>query len=123
MPAKTTEYDFYTFEIDFKSLFREKKNLKEFIIYNLEKQHPRFLSQCKWEYFFSFKNKKLMVNVIVVDQIFFSKLIEEGKCNFYIEKPKRKIFPIMKKGFVAILVISFCLIFGKVSEKLVLILL
>lgn len=109
---KTTEYDFYTFEIDFKSLFREKKNLKEFIIYNLEKQHPRFLSQCKWEYFFSFKNKKLMVNVIVVDQIYFSKLIEEGKCNFYIEKPKRKIFPIMKKGFVAILVISFCLIFG-----------
>lgn len=109
---KNTEYNFYTFEIDIKNLFREKKSIKEFLIYNLEKQHPRFLSQCKWEYFFTLKNKKLMANVIVVDKLYFSKLIEEGKSNFYIEKPKKKIFPIIKKGFVAILVLTLCLIFG-----------
>ena len=57
---KNTEYNFYTFEIDIKNLFREKKSIKEFLIYNLEKQHPRFLSQCKWEYFFTLKNKKLI---------------------------------------------------------------
>ena len=106
----SSQYDFYQFEISLKKLYVENLKIRTFLITELEKIHPRFSAQCRWEYFFTVKNKKIFANVIVVDKFLLSKCIKENKQRFFIEKPRRRIFA-SKKKFIFIFLLMVLGIF------------
>lgn len=109
----SSQYDFYQFELNFKKIYGENQKIKTHLITELEKIHPRFSVQCRWEYFLSVKNKKIFANVIVIDKFLLSKCIRENKRRFFIEKPRRRIFA-SKKKFVFI---CFLMILGIFAGK------
>ena len=89
---KENEYDIYSFELQIKKMIFERKSIKEFVVLNLEKLHPRFSNQCIWKSFFSVQNKKLLLNVIVMDKIFIANLVNCGEKRLFIENPKLQVY-------------------------------
>ena len=108
----SSQYDFYQFEISLKKLYVENLKIRTFLITELEKIHPRFSAQCRWEYFFTVKNRKIFANVIVVDKFLLSKCIKENKQRFFIEKPRRRIFASRKKFIFIFLLMVLGIIAG-----------
>ena len=56
----TSQFYLYKLEISLKRLWIERMTLKKFISSEMEKIHPRFSVQCKWDYFFTMKSKKYL---------------------------------------------------------------
>ena len=108
----TSQFYLYKLEISLKRLWMEKMTLKKFISSEMEKIHPRFSVQCKWDCFFTMKSKKIFANVIVVDKLLLAKYLESKKQRIFISSPKRQIFAPKSKIIFGILLTSLILIIG-----------
>lgn len=108
----TSQFYLYKLEISLKRLWMEKITLKKFISSEMEKIHPRFSVQCKWDCFFTMKSKKIFANVIVVDKLLLAKYLESKKQRIFISSPKRQIFAPKSKLVLRILLTSLILIIG-----------
>lgn len=108
----TSQFYLYKLEISLKRLWMEKMTLKKFISSEMEKIHPRFSVQCKWDCFFTMKSKKIFANVIVVDKLLLAKYLESKKQRIFISSPKRQIFAPKSKLVLGILLTSLILIIG-----------
>ena len=108
----TSQFYLYKLEISLKRLWIERMTLKKFISSEMEKIHPRFSVQCKWDCFFTMKSKKIFANVIVVDKLLLAKYLESKKQRIFISSPKRQIFAPKSKIIFGILLTSLILIIG-----------
>lgn len=108
----TSQFYLYKLEISLKRLWMERMTLKKFISSEMEKIHPRFSVQCKWDCFFTMKSKKIFANVIVVDKLLLAKYLESKKQRIFISSPKRQIFAPKSKLVLGILLTSLILIIG-----------
>lgn len=106
------EYNLYTFDFDIQKIIFESKGIKNFIYKNLEKLHPRFSTQCKWKKYFSIKNKKIQLNVIVVDKFLLAQKIDLGAKSIYIKSPLKKIYSSSRRTLVCTILFTFFLILG-----------
>lgn len=105
---ESNNYDFYNLELPFNVFFKGKKNIRSWVVSNLERLHPRFLQQCDCDYKIVLQKLKLFAKILVVDKILLLTLQSQKTKRIGIKQKKNQYF-FGKQNFALTFAILFVL--------------